>query len=87
MKLCKNCMHWLDNEDDCVVNTKPIDPDTYEPMVMPFEVRYCRHPKMTFCELPVEIDGFGVADGSEYRACLITSENFGCVRYEPKNER
>lgn len=62
----------------------PTDPDTYEPMVMPFAVKLCRHPKQTFAERPVEADGFGVVDGSEYYARLITAEDFGCVRHEAK---
>lgn len=61
---------------------RPEDPDTYEPMVLPFEVRTCGHPKLLFCERPLERDGFAVADGSEYMAVLYTAEGFGCVRHE-----
>lgn len=57
---------------------------THTPMVMPFEVRICEHPAQTFCERPVEKNGFGVADGSEYMAVLATAEDFGCVRHEEK---
>jgi len=61
----------------------PVDPDTFEPMAMPFEVRECKMPAMTFCERPVEPNGFGLADGSEYFATLVTAGDFGCVRHEP----
>lgn len=49
---------------------------------MPFAVRRCMHPKLLFCERPVEDDGFCVADGSIYRAALYTAERFGCVLHE-----
>ena len=61
---------------------RPLDQDTYEPMARGFEVRLCGHPSQTFCEAPVERDGFGLADGSEYMAVLATAEDFGCVRHE-----
>ena len=50
-------------------------------MALPFEVRVCKHPAQTFSERPVEANGFGVIDGSEYYARLITAEDFGCNRY------
>ena len=85
METCKTCKHWLfsgveygPERDLCA----PVDPDTYEPMAMPFEVRACKHPALTFCERPVEANGFGVADGSEYMAILVTGPDFGCVRHE-----
>jgi hypothetical protein len=62
---------------------EPLDPDTYEPMKRAFEVRLCKHPAQTFCEVPVERNGFGLFDGSEYMARLATAEEFGCVRHEP----
>lgn len=68
MDQCKTCKHWT--------------PDTYEPMVMPFEVRECKHPKLLFCERPVENPGFAVADGSTYFAGLFTAADFGCVMHE-----
>lgn len=82
---CKTCKHWTTNDAGPYIATEiftPTDPDTYEPMQMPFEVRECRHPSQTFCERPVEPNGFGVADGSGYMAMLVTAEDFGCVRYE-----
>ena len=80
---CKTCVHWkLDPGRTWDTITQPHDPDTYKPMKMPFEVRQCQHPKLLFCERPLEIDGFAVADGSEYMANLYTAEDFGCVRHE-----
>lgn len=80
---CKSCVHWTTTQDDRhsdIVN--PSDPDSYMPMVMPFEVRRCDHPQLQFCERPVEPNGFAVADGSTYFAALYTAEEFGCVRYK-----
>ena len=47
---------------------------------------HCRHPKLLFCERPLERDGFSVADGSEYFAAFYTGPDFGCVRHEPRSE-
>ena len=85
METCKTCKHWAKPaEDDWRAGgyCAPTDPDTYEPMAMPFEVRECKHPALTFCERPVEANGFGVADGSEFMAILVTGQDFGCVRHE-----
>lgn len=89
---CKTCRHWkqagntwddgsehLDNWNEI---TMPVDPDTYQPMEMPFEVRQCRNPKLLFCERPLESDGYAVADGSQYMARLYTAEDFGCALHE-----
>ena len=85
-KTCKTCKHWADPGRKDTWNAelicKPKDPDTYESMIFPFEVRLCKHPAQTFAERPVESNGFGLVDGSEYYACLATAEDFGCVRYE-----
>lgn len=85
---CKDCKHW-GNRPDSVADwqdhiSKPIDPDTYEPMDLPHEVRRCYHPELRFCERPLEADGFAVADGSEYYAALYTGEAFGCVKWDAK---
>jgi hypothetical protein len=88
---CSTCAHWecptteTDNRDyyhwkDIL---RPTDPDTYEPMVTPFEVGRCTHPRLLFCERPLERNGFTVADASEYMACLCTGPDFGCVRHTP----
>lgn len=61
---------------------RPIDPDSYEPMELEFEVRLCRMPTQTFTETPVERNGFALTDGSGYYAVLATAEDFGCVRHE-----
>lgn len=93
MSTCKTCKHWRypDAQDPGGYGwygydqlCRPIDPDTHEPMRRDFEVRLCRNPAQTFCESPVERNGFGLADGSEYRAVLATAEEFGCVRHEER---
>ena len=88
MNTCKTCQHWMLASEDHdgsyeVQMTAPIDPDTYEPMVMEFEVRICEHPAKTLFERPVERNGFGLSDGSQYWVMLATAEDFGCVRHEP----
>lgn len=81
---CSTCKHWNLGDPDLFDEiTHPMDPDTYEAMEMPFRVGRCTHPKLLFCERPVEHDGLAVADGSNYRAALYTAEDFGCVRWEP----
>ena len=86
MQTCKTCKHWgYDPAVDGWQSSEycaPLDPDTYLPMKMPFEVRECKNPAKTFHERPVESNGFGVADASNYLALLFTAEEFGCVRHE-----
>lgn len=84
MNTCKTCKHWL-VDDETGWNAKQCctpEDDNGAVMVMPFEVRECRHPAKTFCERPVEINGFGATDASQYCASLLTAEEFGCVRHE-----
>lgn len=86
IRSCKTCLHWKnpDHQDhyNATQACSPFDPDTYQPMQRGFEVKICKHPAQTFNESLVEDNGFGVVDGSGYSACLATSENFGCIRYE-----
>jgi hypothetical protein len=86
MMRCKTCKHWKKPEENASYHEgdlcTPRDPDTYEPMDRGFEVRLCKLPTQTFCEAPVERNGFGLCDGSEYMAALATAEDFGCVRHE-----
>jgi len=85
MPTCKTCAHWKTPQDSYMqrgVCGLLNDPDTYEPMQRGFEVRICKHPAQTFCEAPVERNGFGLTDGSHYMAALATAEDFGCVRHE-----
>lgn len=81
---CQTCKHWSvagpRGSTDEIIN--PTDPDTYEPMVTTFEVRICKHPRLLFCERPLESDGFAVADGSRYMANLYTAQDFGCLLHE-----
>ena len=87
MNTCKHCKFWVLDKDACGTEQMmctPTDPDTCKPMVFDFEVRVCTHPSQTFCERPIERNGFGLADGSTYTAMLTTAEEFGCVRFELK---
>lgn len=88
MNTCKTCKHWAKPDGLFSVGKAlctPIDPTTYMPMDRGFEVRICEMPTQTFCEAPVERNGFGLADGSTYLAVLATAEDFGCVRHEVRN--
>ena len=87
MNTCESCKHWrnTDPEETHWGIENPVDEDTYEPKEMPWPVRACSHPAQTFCERPVERNGFGVADGSRYWAKLYTGPDFGCVRYDPED--
>ncbi len=84
-KTCKTCAHWTkpNTETNYMVDSicTPLDPDTFRRMERGFEVRMCTMPTQTFCETPIERDSFGLTDGSEYMACLVTAEAFGCVRH------
>lgn len=86
MNRCKTCAHWRPEEpyggEAGGPICKPIDPDTMKPMQRGFRVGICQQPTQTFCESPVERDGFGLADGSNYMAILATAEDFGCVKWE-----
>ena len=87
---CKNCKYWIldtDDEYNCLIF--PYRPDksynqceTEEEAALVFgcRVRRCRNPKLLFYQRP-EKTGAAVMDGSEYRAELITGEDFGCVGF------
>lgn len=89
---CKDCKHWgadQDRDTDYDKIITPTDPDTYEPMdrkLLAFQVRRCDNPALHRFERPTEINGYAVNDGSEYYAALYTAEEFGCVRFETRNE-
>lgn len=88
MNICKTCKHWVaptydDHRAHSLCN--PLDPQNeFKPMERGFEVRACRQPTQTFAESPIERNGFGMVDASEYYAVLVTAEDFGCVRHEPQ---
>lgn len=84
MKKCNTCKWWTKPEDgDGIMKiTDPIDPDTYDPMEMPWDVRFCACPRIRFYERPIEPDEAAVVDGSEYFAKLCTGPDFGCVLHE-----
>ena len=84
MNKCKTCKHWIaPGNDDFQAGyiCHPVDPDTYEPMAMPFEVRMCESPKIVFFERSPDSTGISLIDGSEYYASMLTGEDFGCVNF------
>ena len=83
---CRSCKWWSEPEDQLGEEHSvlhPLDPDTFEPMVFPFEVRICKCPRILFGEHPVESGGACVIDGSGYMAKLLTAENFSCSLHKP----
>lgn len=81
MNTCKTCKWWI-QDDGYNEITKPLDPDTCEPMKIPWETRLCKCPKIRFYERPVESNEATICDGSQYYAELCTAEDFGCVLHE-----
>lgn len=61
---------------------RPTDPDSYEPMLMPWEVRHCESPNILFYERPIKPTQACVVDGSQYHAALITGPEFSCPNFE-----
>jgi len=90
MPRCATCKHWQEPEEKWDSILYPYHPVTLDRVETEDEaaklfghrVRYCKHPKVEFYQRP-QIDGACVVDGSEYRAELITGEQFGCVLHEP----
>ena len=85
---CKDCKFWYDSRGEwcfghMIIN--PIDPDTDDPMEMPFEVRECKSPKITLFERNPDPSGVSLTDASEYFARMCTGPDFGCVNFERKN--
>ena len=90
MNTCKTCTHWQKPGKDYHAHSlcEPLDPENnFQPMQRGFECRVCKMPTQTFAEAPVERNGFGMVDGSEYYAVLVTAEDFGCVRHEEQPDR
>ncbi len=83
MNTCDTCQHWKRPQYDYEGIIDPLDPDTYQPMKMPFEVRYCEHPRLMTFERPLEPDQASCIDGSDFRAVLATGPKFGCIHHEP----
>ena len=88
MQTCKTCKHWISLEGSDYFADKraarvcqPIDPDTYEPMALGYEVRECKSPLLRWFETP-EPNEAALVDGSEYYAALLTGQDFGCVNHE-----
>jgi len=83
---CKTCQHWqlADRDNSYSEITAPLDPDTFEPMALEFEVRYCKSDLLWFYERPIVPNGACVVDGSQYHAELLTASDFGCVNWKEK---
>lgn len=81
---CKTCKYWKEDREGYDGITHPIDEDTFEDKVMPFEVRYCKSPKLIQFERPIEKDGASCIDGSDYMALLATAEDYGCIHWSKK---
>ena len=87
---CSSCVHWQRDENRY---NRAIDPEENpatgddwvseeeRKMRFPFEVRYCKNPKLLFYQRPAK-DGAAVFDGSDYMAYLATGGDFGCVNGE-----
>lgn len=83
---CKSCKYWKVKDEDmsCKDIIKPSDPDSFKPMKMPWEVRFCTSPDLLFFERPVAPNQACVIDGSEYMAKLITGPDYGCPNFRLK---
>lgn len=84
---CSECVYWQVGENRYNQAINPVTGDDWtseeeRKMWFPYDVRYCRHPKVLFYQRPAK-DGAAVFDGSEYSAYLVTGRDFGCVNGEP----
>ncbi len=83
--ICKNCSHWkLDKYDVADEIISPIDFDTYDPIKVPFELRYCKSPKLRSSARPEEKSGFSASARFYGDAKLATGPEFGCIHFEVK---
>lgn len=88
MDKCKTCKHWkLPPDDEKFWRVKdicnPVDPDTFEPMKLDFEVKMCISDKIVWFERQPESTGVSLMDGSDWFSQMLTGEDFGCVNYAP----
>lgn len=90
MNTCSTCRHWQFDStryNTIVMPYKPNDSweqcETEEEAVAQrgYRVRYCKAPGVVFYQQPA-VNGAALCDGSEYKAYLITGEQFGCVLHE-----
>lgn len=90
-KRCGACAFWKRGEEgdswDDKVNIAELavrDSVTHEKVdPQPFELRYCRSPKLRRYERP-EIDGATSVDGSEWWSALVTGPHYGCIHFTEK---
>lgn len=78
-------MHWQLNEEHSNTEIEMWDGE-FNRIPPEFEVRYCKDPYLMTFERPLNNDQASVADGSEYRAVLVTAENFCCVHHKEFEE-
>lgn len=87
---CSGCVFWQHDENRYNNAIAPeYNPATGDDWAseeerltwFPYEVRYCKHPKVLFYQRP-DVDGAAVFDGSDYLAYLATGPDFGCVNGE-----
>ena len=80
---CRTCKHWTPGESHDE-RCHPVDPDTYEPMALLYEVRRCKSPLLQRFDRPAESHRASVCDGSNCAASLLTGPDFGCVNHESR---
>ena len=93
-KLCSSCVYWQRDEnrynraidsDENPATLEPWESEDERKAWFPFEVRYCKHPKLLFYQRP-ERNGASVFDGSDYLAYLATGPEYGCVNHLAQHE-
>lgn len=83
MNKCQTCKWWAKKSDWENGKLEPVDSETFEPMVMPYEVRFCTSPLLARFEFPPDKNRASLYDGSEYYAEIVSGPDFGCVNHEP----
>lgn len=82
MKTCKDCAFWENYNDYHGQIEEPIDPDTYRPMDIGFDVKACKSDNITIFERNPNRDGVSLTDGSQYYARMFTGPDYGCVNFK-----
>lgn len=90
---CKDCKHWkLPKEEDYWPGYEIVMPltfpdyehikdETEQVKLLGYSLKYCTSPKLLFHRTPTK-DGACMVDAEEYKANLITGEDFGCANFE-----
>jgi hypothetical protein len=97
MEHCKTCKHWSripeKSSQDYALDSETGWDAPYSDEVSGCSVRWlensgiCRKAELPPADAPDPFDDslMFVQDGSDYRACLVTREYFGCVLHEPRD--